>query len=198
VADSTPATIDLAVFDRVELPESMKNSVFAEAEEVLLELGAQVVWHVDSSRFRIYDPGNEIQIILSSSRPEKWRFSSRVMGAVVPIGKYPRQVVFIFASDVSRLLDLPGTEKLPYRPPDNRRFAKALGRVIAHELVHAIAPEHPHANNGIMLGSHRASSLLDPQLTVDTSCATAFRAALREIDTQDETSRLGSIADTRN
>lgn len=192
-ATTDSVTLELAFFDRVDLPQRMLDRVFAEAEEVLLQLGAEPVWHVESPELQVYDPGHEIQIILSSSRPEQWLFSPRTMGAVLPIGNPPRRLVFVFPAEVARLLGLRSFSSLPHRVDDNMRFAKALGRVIAHELVHAIAPEHPHADDGIMLGRHAAASLLDPKLEVDRSCAAAFRSGLvglSAIDTTPGSSRV--------
>lgn len=189
--------IDLAVFDRVDISDSMRRAVLAETEEVLARLGARVVWRLESEQFQIYNPGDEIQVILSSSRPEKWQFSPDAMGAVVPIGPARRNVVFVFPVEVAGLLHLPSLSKLSYHLVDGRRFAKALGRVIAHELVHAIAPDHPHANNGIMLGTHKASSLLDPELRVDASCRAAFRAGLSEFGSNSRTRHFEPFPDRR-
>ena len=174
--------IDLAVFDRVEMSETMRQRVFAEATSILLDLGAHLVWRDGPSNFQAYAPRGEIQIILSKSRPERWGLPANIMGAVVPVSDRSRRMVFVFPAEVARLVGLPAPSKLPYRAVENRRLAKALGRVIAHELVHAIAPDHIHATDGIMLGRHGTATLLNPELKIDASCRAAFKAGLSAFD----------------
>jgi len=183
-ATADAVSIELAIFDRLELSRPMRERVVAEADAILFELGARPVWQNGSPQFKIFTPGNEIQIILSKSRPERWGLPANTMGAVVPTAERSRRLVFVFAAEVARGVGLPTPSELPDRAGDERRLAMALGRVIAHELVHAIAPEHPHADDGIMLGRHPASSLLDPDLRVDSSCAAAFRAELGRLNSE--------------
>ncbi|NIA01724.1 MAG: hypothetical protein GWO83_01095 [Bacteroidia bacterium] len=151
--------IDLAVFDRVEMSETMRQRVFAEATSILLDLGAHLVWRDGPSNFQAYAPRGEIQIILSKSRPERWGLPANIMGAVVPVSDRSRRMVFVFPAEVARLVGLPAPSKLPYRAVENRRLAKALGRVIAHELVHAIAPKCQRSQHQPVLPTTRTTML---------------------------------------
>jgi len=63
----------------------------------------------------------------------------------------------------------------PARPLDKRRVGLALGRVLAHELIHALLPDRPHADAGLMSEAMR-QPLLAP-VTVDEG----FRAALHRL-----------------
>ena len=60
------------------------------------------------------------------------------------------------------------------RPIEKRRVGVALGRILAHELIHALLPELPHASAGIMAEAMR-EPLLDPA-TVDARSRAALRA----------------------
>jgi hypothetical protein len=175
-------TVDLAVFDRVHLSKQMRQRIIAETDSILLELGAHLLWQDGPSGYQAYVPTDAIQIILSKSRPERWGLPPNIMGEVVPTGERSRKLVFVFPAEVARLVGLPAPLNLPYRATESRRLARALGRVIAHELVHAIAPDHTHATDGIMLGRHGTATLLDPELKIDASCKAAFKAGLGAFD----------------
>jgi hypothetical protein len=60
------------------------------------------------------------------------------------------------------------------RPIEKRRVGVALGRILAHELIHALLPELPHASAGLMDQAMR-EPLLDPA-TVDSRSRAALRA----------------------
>ena len=57
---------------------------------------------------------------------------------------------------------------------DQRDYPRALGRVVAHELVHAIAPLEPHADRGLMQASLNRAVLTGPRLAIDERRARAF------------------------
>jgi hypothetical protein len=56
-----------------------------------------------------------------------------------------------------------------------RRAATALGRVVAHEIVHALLPQLPHAERGIM--AERLRDSLDDPLGLDERTTEALLAA---------------------
>jgi hypothetical protein len=64
-------------------------------------------------------------------------------------------------------------------PSDRKRLAKALGRVVVHELVHRIAPELPHARSGLMREDLGASFLTRRSVSLDEASAAAVLSALR-------------------
>jgi hypothetical protein len=63
-------------------------------------------------------------------------------------------------------------------PVSVRAFGIALGRVVAHELVHALAPSVPHGT-GLMAEKLTCRQLTRPTLTFDPEVGLAVRAALR-------------------
>jgi len=60
---------------------------------------------------------------------------------------------------------------------ERRRAAIALGRVVAHEIVHALVPDLPHADVGVM--SERLKDSLDRPLGLDPLTTEALLAANR-------------------
>jgi hypothetical protein len=57
--------------------------------------------------------------------------------------------------------------------PSGDELAKAVGRVVAHEVIHAVATEHPHGPGGLMNATLSSRALLEPVLEVSPVCACA-------------------------
>jgi hypothetical protein len=53
------------------------------------------------------------------------------------------------------------------RPEPEAVFARALGRVMAHELIHALAPDAPHAHSGLMCERLSPAALRGESLALD-------------------------------
>ena len=53
-----------------------------------------------------------------------------------------------------------------------------MGRVVAHEIVHALAPSLPHAVQGLMASRWAPSRLLDPILEADAATRLAIQRLL--------------------
>ena len=63
-------------------------------------------------------------------------------------------------------------------PPASRALAIALGRVVAHELVHALAPSVPHGT-GLMSAALTYRQLTAPSIPFEAEVGLAVQAALR-------------------
>ena len=59
-----------------------------------------------------------------------------------------RRSVYVFYHRVARVLGVASERDGMMEPSDRRRLAKALARVVVHELVHRVAPDLPHADSG--------------------------------------------------
>jgi hypothetical protein len=64
---------------------------------------------------------------------------------------------------------------------DARELGVAVGRVVAHEVIHALAPRHPHALTGLMAPVLDRVGLLGPRLAPEESCARSALAGLAAI-----------------
>ena len=54
-----------------------------------------------------------------------------------------------------------------------------LGRIVAHELVHAIIPDEPHAERGLMQATLNRAFLSAPHVDINEGCANAL---MRELE----------------
>jgi hypothetical protein len=96
-----------------------------------------------------------------------------VMGSVHP-GSLSR-TAWINLPGVERTL---GLRRLPgggLAPRSEPALSRALARVIAHELVHLLAPELPHAGGGLMAPRLGRSFLTDPRVALSEPVAAAVR-----------------------
>lgn len=169
--------LELVLFDRTRLSQDVRYRLEQETAAILSELGAEAVWLEPVPDRRLWAPGTEIQILLSSSRPQVWGYEATVMGGVLPTHQQPRRQIVVFPARVAEVLRRPGRYR--DRSSGSPRLAVGLGRVIAHEIVHAVAPEHSHASKGIMRGRHDSASLLEPETSMDSFCAAALLDGLR-------------------
>jgi hypothetical protein len=121
---------------------------------------------------------SELTVILLPQRPARSRLSADAMGAT-SIGAGSQRTMVVFVAEVARTLGLP-----PPRPtwsiPQRRELGVALGRVVAHELVHALVPAQPHLREGLMAPTLSRVQLRGPAPTIVPAMAEAMRAALGE------------------
>jgi hypothetical protein len=88
--------------------------------------------------------------------------------------------VYVFYHRMARVLGVASDRDGMMEPSDRKRLAKALGRVVVHELVHRVAPDLPHAGSGLMRGDLGRSDLNRSRLSLDDGSKSAVLAALRE------------------
>jgi hypothetical protein len=94
------------------------------------------------------------------------------MGLVIR-DQRPTRAVWVFLSSVRWTLGDPAPER-PLNARQEREVALALARVVAHEVVHAIAPDEPHSRGGLMNHSLNRAFLLGPRSPLTGPCARAF------------------------
>jgi hypothetical protein len=144
----------------------------AEVAAIFRRLGVEASWREGG----VYGeaPIPEVPVILLGRQPAAARRSERVLGLVVP-AQEPLRAVWVFQDNVRLALGL-GTGSLG--PRDVDALGRALGRVVAHEVIHAIAPEAPHASAGLMRHALSPDFLLRRRADVDSRCASAFKTRL--------------------
>lgn len=173
--------LDLAFFDNVGFSERMKGLVLREVEESFLPLGVEIGW-VD----RLREPGrrartHEIRVLVVDVSPLSWGFDARVMGTVLG----PRRgAIGVFYPAVLRTL----RRYRPFRLPghggiglgkDSAHVARALARVIVHELVHTLTPGLGHSERGIMQRDLDSADLVERPLQLDSEFSAALQRNLR-------------------
>jgi hypothetical protein len=100
---------------------------------------------------------------------------SDVMGSVRR-GSSSR-TAWINLPSVERALGPPRRPHAPRAPGSQRALSRAMARVIAHELVHLVAPDLPHARSGLMAPRLDRHFLTAPRVPLAPAAASALRAA---------------------
>jgi hypothetical protein len=92
----------------------------------------------------------------------------------------PTRAVWVFLSSVRWTLGHPAPER-PLTSREAWEVGLALARVVAHEVVHAIAPDAPHSHGGLMNHSLNRAFLLGPRSPLTGPCARAFLDQLQAL-----------------
>jgi hypothetical protein len=87
-----------------------------------------------------------------------------------------RRNVFVFFPGLSRTLGHEGTS---YTPRRGIELARAMARVLAHEIVHVLAPERGHAAEGLMSEQLKRGDLVSSAVSLDDHSARLAKTELR-------------------
>jgi hypothetical protein len=165
----------IAWFDPSDVAAGSELVARAEAEALIARMGANVTWRRAASGEMTRS--EEVWVILLGSGGQP------VSGPLV-LGATRRHhpvapVVWVRVANVRAALGISQRPPLRDLPPIERRlFAIALGRVIAHEVVHALVPSLPHGT-GLMSGSFSRRQLTGGWIPIEPEVVFALRAALR-------------------
>jgi hypothetical protein len=122
---------------------------------------------------------DEVRVIVLN-RPGAGRGGNVVLGST-PTGVERSQHVWVHMPSVMTAVGLGGREIAVLPGIERQRLAVALGRVVAHELVHAVAPSVPHGP-GLMAATLTARELTRPGLAVPDKVVSALFAALAPVE----------------
>jgi hypothetical protein len=103
--------------------------------------------------------------------------SVKVMGAARR-SEAPPHTVRVFLGHVRRALGFHGRSDNSLRLAERVRLGRAIGRVIAHEIVHAYAPEHEHEAEGLMRATLDDKFLLQEQVHLEPASVKAVVGGL--------------------
>jgi hypothetical protein len=140
------------------------DAVGLEVRGIFGPAGVDVEWRVmgDGEETR----EGEIAIILLEQAPPG-AFAPGVMGAV---NQYSQaRGAWVFLSTVERLVGGKARSLL----------AQAVGRVVAHEVVHVVAPALRHTSEGLMQAAWHRDVAVRPGMGLDDRAARAFLSALQ-------------------
>jgi len=179
-----PKPLHLVVSDRYGFDAAFTDLVGGEVLGILGGMGVGATWSLeelpvgDGDAPRPAGAGAEsFFVLLSGASPAAWGVKDRAMGTVVP-NENRRRRLLVFPTRVLRVL---GLDRRSGRPPlafHNLETARALARVVVHELIHALSPDHSHAAGGLMRGTLNRKFLLRPDLPIDSECRAALQSAL--------------------
>jgi hypothetical protein len=117
--------------------------------------------------------GDELKVVLMAGAANGASLPDHVMGVTRRGGQ--SHATWIYLSNVLWALGFHDRDFGRLSAQQEHQLARALGRVAAHEIVHAVAPELPHTRSGLMAGN-----LSRPFLIQTSACLVpAERAAVR-------------------
>ncbi len=121
-------------------------------------------------RFTPGDP-EAIPATIYRELPSRWDVDPTAIGVAVG-ERGGRRSVFLSYGAAVRALGHGAGARVP-----RSRIGVAVGRVLAHELVHAIAPECPHTRTGLMAASLNRRLLTAPGIGFDPLASRYLRRA---------------------
>lgn len=167
-----PADLSLIWYDPSGALQEGLPALAAEVRSIFRGLGVEVSWRVGGMYGSAATP--EVPVILLARDPVDHRRPARVLGLVMP-AQEPMRAVWVFHESLRLTL---GLDQGLLAPREGDAFGRALGRVVAHEVIHAVAPLAPHAGAGLMRHALSRSFLLGTEASVDARCAAAFLTRL--------------------
>jgi hypothetical protein len=166
--------LHLVWVDPAEVATGSELVARAEAETLFSRMGVTVSW-------RRGTPGEQMErgelwVILVGGSPES-RSGSVVLGATKRGAVCP--AIWVRVPNVRRALGVPrGPSLFGLGGFERHLVSVAIGRVIAHEVVHAVAPSVPHGT-GLTAANLTRSQLRAPTIAVEAEVALAVQASLR-------------------
>ena len=164
-------------YDAEDLLPSGFEAMAKAFERLFRPIGAQVTIE-RASGVENADQGDAVRVIAVSRVPASWGLGLDVL-AVAPNPSVRQKSVYVILPRVRHELrhlaeTAPNVDLLRQRT----EMTRALSRLIAHEVVHAVAPAHPHAASGLMRARQPRSFLLRQKMKMDPACVAAFEVGL--------------------
>jgi hypothetical protein len=118
---------------------------------------------------------DEVAVVLLPGGSPHSQTNRRILGAAKQ-GEDAVAAVWIYVSAVQWTLGLERPTVAALTAAQRIALGRAIGRVAAHETVHALLPRLPHAETGLMSEQFDRTSLLAPHLPVDARTRAALQA----------------------
>lgn len=171
----SPPALRLVWIDPTGVASGVDAPARAEAERLLRAMGLRVSWRRGKPREEAR--AGEVRVILLDRAAARDR-RTPVLGATPPRPE-EAPLVWVHVPGVRAVIGLPHRAAMVVLPPSSARaLAFALGRVVAHETVHAVAPWVRHGA-GLMSATLTRRQLTGATIPVDLDVSLAVQAALR-------------------
>jgi hypothetical protein len=143
------------------------RDVAVAVDGTLRPLRLSVRWR-DASPSEVTAP-EELRVVVMA--PSERARESRILGACIPRSSSP--TIWVEYENVLRTL---GLIPKPRSRSDRSRLALGLARVIAHEVVHVLAPEYGHDDSGLLAPWLDEDGLAGSQIGWSPTFLSWFRA----------------------
>jgi hypothetical protein len=164
-------TVRLAWWDPERVLSRDFDQMAREVQAVFRPIGIEIIWRRAEER----SSAGELSVILLPSDPARARDPRRTMGRV---NRELHDALWVFAASVRETLRLGRPAGRDRLWEERRDYPRALGRVVAHELVHALVPDEPHAPSGLMQAALSRDFLTGPRAPIDQRFARALARRL--------------------
>ena len=169
-----PSVLRLVWLDPAGVGVGAESVARDEARSLLVKMGAAVSWRHGHAGEP--DRPGEVRVILLDRAAAT---SGKAVLGATPSRFDIAPFVWVHVPSVRAVVGLdPRGSAFSTSLPESRVLAVALGRVVAHELVHALAPSVPHGT-GLMSAELTRRQLTASSLPFDAEVGIAFQAALR-------------------
>ena len=152
------------------------RSAARETAAILADAGVIAAWTLgDASTVTAAD---ELKVVLMAGVANGARLPEHVMGGTR--GGARSHTTWIYLSNVLWALGLQDKATRGLSLQEKEQVARALGRVVAHEIVHAVAPDVAHSQGGLMAQKLGRGFLVQARAFLAPAEQKAFRAGVEE------------------
>jgi hypothetical protein len=152
------------------VPPAVRETMAREAAEILGGAGVNLRWRVGPPE--VESGPEELRVVALPTTGRRTR-TGRVLGAT-STGEGPR-TIWIDYANVAWVAGSSAESLTSAGFRERRRAGVAMGRVVAHEVIHVLLPGMPHARGGVM--AERLLGALEKPLRLDAHTREAVRAA---------------------
>jgi hypothetical protein len=173
VAPGTAPAPEVVWIDLAGVPAAAREAARQEAAAVLDDVGLSPRWRVGAAQDLLGE--HDLPVVLLRSDHSARRGSDRVLGACTPRSGSPR--AWVYLENLAWAMGVPAYDG-PMTLQQSMSLGRAIGRIVAHEVIHAVAPALGHARSGIMSPRFNRNDLLSLYLPVDGVTRQGVRAVL--------------------
>lgn len=171
-----PLALRLAWLDVTEHGAGARDVVWSESRSIFREAGIEVTWRQATERESARS--GEIRVVFVD-RVLVDRLTRRPILGVTPAWADGPHLVWVHVGSVRAVLGIPQHRAAHALPVAARRdLSVALGRVVAHEVVHAVVPSLGHGE-ALMAKTLTRSQLTSARMSIGPAAAHSVRAELR-------------------
>lgn len=154
--------------------------VRSEADAIFRDLGVEVRWEVGTDPRPSTGENPRIQVVLMPSEPTGWGIAPTAMGVVLLPERSRQETAYLFYRAILRNVGLGRKSGAMLEPREQRDVARAIARVLVHEVVHTIVPNLSHADEGVMHDALLSATLLRQDVEIDGRTREEFLRGLEE------------------
>ena len=173
IAPRTTPAPEVVWIDLAGLPGLAQEAARSEAADVLQSVGLSPRWRVGQANDVL--GAHELPVVLLRRDHSARRGAARVLGACAPRSASPR--AWVYLENLAWVMGVP-THDGAMTVEQMMRLGRAIGRIVAHEVIHAVAPAVGHSRSGVMAARFDRSDLLSGRLAVDAATRRSVQAVL--------------------